>query len=91
LSVYFNQATRRNNPEDSPLHIRHRENLKTEINVTFSTYIVQEKRYDKIVNPTAEISKRQHKVYSGEISISHGGEYEDGCLLGCCEAQSGRN
>jgi hypothetical protein len=19
-----------------------------------------------------------------EISVSHGGEYEDGCLLGCC-------
>jgi hypothetical protein len=23
-----------------------------------------------------------------EISGSHGGEYEDGCLLGCCAVQS---
>jgi hypothetical protein len=27
----------------------------------------------------------------GEISGSHGGKYEDGCLLGCCAMQSGRS
>jgi hypothetical protein len=27
----------------------------------------------------------------GEISGSHGGEHEDGCLLGCCAMQSGRS
>jgi hypothetical protein len=25
-----------------------------------------------------------NKIYSCEISGSHGGEYEDDCLLGCC-------
>jgi hypothetical protein len=30
----------------------------------------------------------QREVYS-EISGSHGGEYEDGCLLGCCVVWSG--
>jgi hypothetical protein len=27
----------------------------------------------------------------GEISGSHGGEYEDDCLLGCCAVKSGRD
>jgi hypothetical protein len=26
-----------------------------------------------------------------EISGSHGGEYEDDCLLGCCVVESGRS
>jgi hypothetical protein len=26
-----------------------------------------------------------------EISGSHGGEYEEGCLLGCCAVYSGRS
>jgi hypothetical protein len=26
-----------------------------------------------------------------EFSGSHGGEYEDGCLLGCCAVKSGRS
>jgi hypothetical protein len=29
-------------------------------------------------------------VLIGENSGSHGDEYEDGCLLGCCAMQSGR-
>jgi hypothetical protein len=31
------------------------------------------------------------KCISSRISGSHGGEYEDGCLLGCCAVQSGRS
>jgi hypothetical protein len=39
---------------------------------------------------TVLFTKKQLEMYSqthtvvGEISGSHGGEYEDGCLLGCC-------
>jgi hypothetical protein len=31
------------------------------------------------------------RLFFGETSSSHGGEYEDDCLLGCCAVQSGRN
>jgi hypothetical protein len=34
-SVNFYQTTQRNNPEDSDLHIRRRENLKSQLCVTF--------------------------------------------------------
>jgi hypothetical protein len=34
-------------------------------------------------------SPKQNKP--SEISGFHGGEYEDGCLLGCCALLSGRN
>jgi hypothetical protein len=29
------------------------------------------------------VSIDENKLLSGEISGSHGGEFEDGCLLGC--------
>jgi hypothetical protein len=29
--------------------------------------------------------------FAGEISGSHGDEYEDGCLLGCCAVHYGRS
>jgi hypothetical protein len=30
------------------------------------------------------MTELQNKSVESEISGSHGGEYEDGCLLGCC-------
>jgi hypothetical protein len=35
--------------------------------------------------------KKVNPIVHGEISGSHGGEYEDDCLLGCCTLQSGRS
>jgi hypothetical protein len=37
----------------------------------------------------AETVEQVHEV--GEISGSHGGKYEDDCLLGCCAMQSDRS
>jgi hypothetical protein len=50
---------------------------------------------------TPQVHYRAHKnqplnrilcqIKPGEILGSHGGEYEDGCLLACCAVQSGRS
>jgi hypothetical protein len=40
---------------------------------------------------TRSVSHPPQTMYFCKISGSHGGEYEDGCLLGCCEEQYGRS
>jgi hypothetical protein len=39
--------------------------------------------YTEIAGYNLKLLLRCH-VYDCQISCSHGGEYEDGCLLGCC-------
>jgi hypothetical protein len=34
--------------------------------------------------PTVRIYYMKNQINRCEISGSHGGEYEDGCLVGCC-------
>jgi hypothetical protein len=46
------------------------------------SYVVILCKYANIFQPT--IHAFYEPVSLGEISDSHGGEYEDGCLLGCC-------
>jgi hypothetical protein len=36
--VHFNQTTRRNNPDDSHLHTRRRENLKSQFKIRFKQF-----------------------------------------------------
>jgi hypothetical protein len=43
-------------------------------------------------SPLNKDKMRTYKIpFIVEISGSHGGEYEDDCLLGCCAVLSGRN
>jgi hypothetical protein len=61
--------------------------LRAQINRP-SVYILgsYRKEYTPRLRYTVERTNR-----SSEISGSHGGEHEDGCLLGCCAVQSGRS
>jgi hypothetical protein len=53
--------------------------------VRVQIYLILTKQENLICNSCLKVSENtaMEKVFS-EISGSHGGEYEDGCLLGCC-------
>jgi hypothetical protein len=89
-SVNSYQTTRRYNPEDSHLHTHRHENLRPYwITTTFS--LILSNPQPSIYSTLYHLCSWGSEVKTGKVSGSHGGYYEDGCLLCRCDMKTGRS
>jgi hypothetical protein len=85
--VNFYQTTRRYNPEDSNIHASLFDNTDWWRFANYSSRNEQISAWKVCYNTdeSSDVVESAHADLSGQVTfeVLNGGEYEDGCLLGC--------